>query len=181
MVRNPSSMPVTGAEINEFVRRRTSVRREMTPEEIDHFLKDGARIAVLATIRSDGSSQIRPIWYEYDSGVITMWASLDTVKLRNISRDNRVSVCVHDEIWPYRGVTVFGRVEIAFRDRSDVLPRAKKIARRYIGEAGERYVELMSDDSFVILAITPQRFGSWDNTKVAPYSSRRAVTGRRSP
>ncbi len=164
-------MKLTLEEIEEYVRRRRGVNTEMTREELEEFLK-GRSMGMLATNRRDGPPQMRPIWYDYDGGVISMWTSIDTAKLRNIMRDSRVSFCIQDEAWPYRGVTVQGRAEIIHRGRGSV-PKGQKIAHRYIGEeAGDRFVDLITDESYVILTVTPEKFASWDNTKAPPYSEK---------
>lgn len=164
-------MKLTPEEIEEYVRNREDVERKMTREEVEEFLK-GRRMGMIATNRRDGSPQMRPIWYDYDDGVIRMWTSIDTIRFRNIERDNRVSFCVHDEAWPYRGVTVQGRAEITHRGRETV-PAGKKIARRYIEEeAGNRFIDLITNESSIILTIIPEKFASWDNTKSPPYSKK---------
>ena len=55
---------------------------------------DGPRIAIVATLRPDGTPSQSIVWYARDGD--TLWLSVrpDSVKARHISRDARVSVLV---------------------------------------------------------------------------------------
>ncbi|MFQ5934537.1 MAG: PPOX class F420-dependent oxidoreductase [Dehalococcoidia bacterium] len=134
----------------------------MAPSEIDQYLR-GKRIAVIATIRRDGSPHLTSMWYGYDGETITFNPGRDSVKVRNVQRDNRVSVMVDVDEEPYKGVRIEGTAVV---EETGVREKWYDIARRYLGdEGGRKYVEENDDGNGVILRVTPQRYYSWDYSK----------------
>ncbi len=51
-----------------------------------------SRIAMVATIRPDGTPQLTPNWYRFHGGRLTMSTTKQRVKYRNLSRDPRLVV-----------------------------------------------------------------------------------------
>ena len=81
---------------------------EMSKTEIRRFLTRGTFTGKLATVKQDGSSHVVPIWFVLDKsnsrGKVAdiIFTTGDTsVKANNIQRDNRVSICVDDQIPPF--------------------------------------------------------------------------------
>ena len=88
---------------------------EMSKAEIGRFLIQGTLTGKLATVKKDGRSHVVPIWFVLDKsnskgkvGDIIFTTGDTSVKANNIQRDNRVSICVDDQIPPFSFVTVFG-------------------------------------------------------------------------
>ena len=78
---------------------------EMSKAEIGRFLMRGNFTGKLATVKKDGSSHVVPIWFVLDNcnskgkvGDIIFTTGDTSVKASNIQRDNRVSICVDDQI-----------------------------------------------------------------------------------
>jgi PPOX class probable F420-dependent enzyme len=65
------------------------------PQEIAAYL-DAPHIAVVATVRRNGTPHLTPNWYRYDGQVLTLITRNDRLKYRNLQRDNRISVCIDD-------------------------------------------------------------------------------------
>ena len=133
----------------------------MTQEELDGFLKRPL-IVSFTTINPDGYPQVTPIWYEYGGGKFYCFVGSDAVKVRNVSRNPRVALCIatHDE--PYKYVIAEGTCEIV---REGVEDRARSISTRYYGQVrGESFVkETLKADTSVLLVVTPMRLLTENN------------------
>jgi PPOX class probable F420-dependent enzyme len=88
------------------------------------------RFASLATINPDGTPQQSIMWYLLQDNQIMMNTAEGRVKVRNVRRDPRVSICIEDE---YRFVTITGRVELD-EDRERALNDIHRLAIRYHGQ-----------------------------------------------
>jgi len=112
------------------------------------------RTAVLATNRA-GAPQMTPNWYLWDGENFLISTPAWTVKVRNIRRDERVSLCIaDDESGDY--VTVYGVATVVelpdareptlellrkYREEQDVLPHWERINRD-----GDRVVILIKPE-----------------------------------
>jgi PPOX class probable F420-dependent enzyme len=75
-------------------------------------LLDGKNYAVLATLNPDGSPQTSAMWVGRDGGDLLFSTVEGRVKHRNMLRDPRVSVTVHDAADPENYVELRGRVSM---------------------------------------------------------------------
>jgi PPOX class probable F420-dependent enzyme len=72
-------------------------------------LLDGRNFAVLATVNADGSPQTSAMWVGRDGNDLLFSTIEGRLKHRNMLRDPRVSVTVHDSADPYNYVELRGR------------------------------------------------------------------------
>ena len=93
----------------------------------------GTHFAALSTLHKDGSPHTTPVWYMYDDGKFIVNTSLGRVKVKNVKRDDRVALLVHEE---YSYVLVEGRAR--FAKERDPLKDIETLAVRYRGEAEGR-------------------------------------------
>ena len=149
---------------------------EMFKAEIGRFLMQGTFTGKLGTIKKDGSSHVVPFWFVLDNrnsrgqiGDIILTTGDTSVKVQNIQRDNRVSICVDDQIPPFSFVTIFGRAKIYPYKQKEVLKWSTKIAERYMGkDNAEAYGKRNSEEGLVLVRIKPTRIiaekdiASWD-------------------
>ena len=149
---------------------------EMSKAEIGRFLMQGTFTGKLATIKKDGSSHVIPFWFVLENrnsrgqiGDIILTTGDTSVKAQNIQRDNRVSICVDDQIPPFSFVTIFGSAKIQPYKQKEVLKWATKIAERYMGkDNAEAYGKRNSEEGLVLVRIKPTRIiaekdiASWD-------------------
>jgi PPOX class probable F420-dependent enzyme len=113
--------------------------QEMTAEEYRSFLLDRARTASLATVRADGRPHVVPIWFDLDGEIFVFTAGERSVKVRNLRRDARASLCVDDEEPPFHFVLVEGTARLSVDD-PDLLYWETRIGGRYMGaELAEDY------------------------------------------
>ena len=133
------------------------MRTDLTIEDLGGFL-DRPLVAVLATLRGDGSVLLSPVWQEWRDGGFNLWLPVDDVKTRHLQRDPRATVVVAESEPPLRGVEL--RTEARLIDR-DVRATAVRIATRYVGEAkATDYVGSAEDD--VIARLEPGHLRVWD-------------------
>jgi PPOX class probable F420-dependent enzyme len=138
---------------------------EMSKAEIARFLMKGTFTGKLATIKKGGSPHVVPIWFVLDNGSsrnkigeIVFTTGDTSVKANNIQRDNRVSICVDDQIPPFSFVTIFGNAKIHPYKQKEVFKWAKKIAGRYMGKRNaEAYGRRNSEEGLVLVRIKPTR------------------------
>jgi PPOX class probable F420-dependent enzyme len=133
------------------------VRTDLTVEDLDGLL-DEPRVAVLATLRKDGSVLLSPVWHEWRGGGFDVWTGANDVKSRHLRRDPRASILVAESRYPFRGIEVRGVARIV---EDHAVETAVRIASRYIGpEKGAAYVGSGAND--VIVRLEPGDLRVWD-------------------
>ena len=149
---------------------------EMSKAEIGRFLMKATFTGKLATVKEDGSSHVVPIWFVLEKkksrdkiGNIIFTTGSTSVKAKNIQRDNRISICIDDQIPPFSFVTIFGTAKIDPYKQKEVLKWATEIAERYMGKSNaEAYGRRNSEEGLVLVRIKPTRIiaekdiASWD-------------------
>ena len=133
------------------------MRTDLSVEDLGNFL-DEPLIAVLATLRKDGSVLLSPVWHEWRDGGFHVWTGADDVKARHLRRDPRASILVAESQFPLRGVEVRCVARIVDEGAAEI---AERIASRYIGpERGAAYVG--SASNHVIIRLEPGDLRAWD-------------------
>jgi PPOX class probable F420-dependent enzyme len=114
------------------------MRTNLTLDDLDGFL-DEPLVAVLATLRSDGSVLLSPVWHEWLDGGFNLWLPADDVKTRHLRRDPRATLVVAESVDPLRGVELRTHARLVV---ANDLAVAIRIATRYVGaEKGAEYVD----------------------------------------
>lgn len=136
------------------------MRTNLNVEDLDDFL-DESLVAVLATLRKDGSVLLSPVWHEWRDGGFSVPTGAEDVKARHLRRDARASILVAESRFPLRGVEVRCVARIV---EEGAVEAAVRIASRYIGpEKGAAYVASFEDDD-VIVRLEPGDLRVWDFT-----------------
>jgi PPOX class probable F420-dependent enzyme len=138
---------------------------EMSQREIRRFLMNGTYTAKLATVKKDGSSHVVPIWFVLDRSKksarlfdIVFTTGSTSVKAKNIQRDNRVSICIDDQIPLYSFVMISGIAKIQQNDHNKLFKFARQIARRYMEKnKAEEYGKRNSTKGEVLVRIKPKK------------------------
>ena len=135
----------------------------MSQAEIDAFLH-GDRHAILATNSPSGAPQLTPVWFLYEDGRLYVSAQADTVKVRNLHRDPRASLCVDGGRGDVRYVVMTGTAALIEPGQ----PFQEEMRRRIIGkyhaseEAADRYYASVRHHPAVLIVVTPQQILSQD-------------------
>ncbi len=132
---------------------------EMTKDEIRSFLLQGTCTGKLGTINKNGTPHIVPIWFTLDDEDNILFTTGDTsVKAKNIQRNNRVRLCVDDQVPLFSFVTIDGIAEIISNEPSEVYKWAKIIAARYMGnDKAEEYGKRNSSEGELLIKIKSTR------------------------
>jgi PPOX class probable F420-dependent enzyme len=132
---------------------------EMTRGEIRNFLLQGTFTGKLGTINKNGSPHIVPIWFTLDNKNSILFTTGNTsVKAKNIQRDNRVRLCVDDQVPLFSFVTIDGIAEIISNQPSEIYKWAKIIAARYMGnDKAEEYGKRNSSEGEFLIKIKPTK------------------------
>lgn len=111
-------------------------------------LLDRPLFAHLATIGTDGTPNVNPVWTIWDGEYLRFTTTTDRRKYRNVMENPRVAVSINDPDRPYRYVEIRGVVERVDPDPSgdffDVL--ANRYGLDYeppVGDAERRVVIVM--------------------------------------
>jgi len=88
-------------------------------------------LATLATVGTDGSPQVTPLWIDMEGDDLVINTARGRVKARNVERDQRVAISVIDPGDPYNVVTVRGTVVDITTDGADA--HIDHLAKKYLG------------------------------------------------
>lgn len=121
---------------------------------LDLFQKKA--FAHLATIMSDGSPQVTPVWVDFDGTHVFFNSARGRVKDKNIRRNPRVALSIADPENPYRYLEVRGTVvEITETGADDHID---KLAKKYLGQ--DKYPYRKAGEVRVIYKIEPEKVSS---------------------
>ncbi len=136
---------------------------EMTADRIADFLAP-ARHAIIATNRVDGPPQLTPVWYLYEDGRIYVSAGAETVKVRNLRRDPRVTICIDGNREDTRYVILQGRVQIVEPNAGEQEAYRWRIIRHYHNSEADarRYHDSIRNSPSVLLVLEPDKIISQD-------------------
>lgn len=153
--------------------------KRLTRPQWERFLA-GRHVAVLATLGAEGEPVLTPIWYLYRDGALRMRTSGESVKARNVRRDQRVTLCVQDERPPYKSVTVYGRAAVEPEDEA----LTATIPRHYLGMVGgAAYLrmarEAVEQSAEVTLVVRPERVLTQDFSAETPLVGRLWLLAKR--
>ena len=123
------------------------------------FLRDNHR-AVLHTYRRDGTPQLSPVTVAVDDDGHAIVSTRETsVKVANLERDPRVSLCVFSDVFFGPWIRIDGTAEIVHLP--DALEPLIDYYRRIAGEHDdwEAYRQAMRDEQRVLFRITIDNAG----------------------
>lgn len=133
------------------------------PDEIGSFL-ERALIAKLGTISEDGSVHIAPLWFRYRDGELLFGTQEITRKIRNIHRNNQVTVLIDTTEPALQAVMIYGTAEL---DYDDVTAKRIFIFEHYMPPEMARQfaLSLASRYEQVVIRVKPERIVSFDYSK----------------
>jgi PPOX class probable F420-dependent enzyme len=134
------------------------VRTDLTVGDLGDLL-DKPLVAVLATLRADGSVLLSPVYHEWRDGGFNIWVEQQNVKARHLRRDPRATILVAESDPPLRAVEVRGSARFI---EDGVSETALRIATRYLGpEEGAADVQALRGTD-VIIRVEPGDIRAWD-------------------
>ena len=129
----------------------------MEAQDVTDFLS-GIKMAVMATINSDGSPHLSPNWYYYDGEQLFFVTTKERKKFYNLKRDPRISVCVYEPPLASDYVVVQGPAIIDdLTPTSELWETARLVVERYVISAEvEAYIERWKTEPRILVTITPE-------------------------
>ena len=126
----------------------------------DEFLKT-QKVLRLATIGSNKTPHIVPVWYMYSSKKIYIGTNTRTQKARNVKKNNKVAFSVDVGInSPIYGVMGQGNANIIL-ENNKVKQIAKKILARYFKSIQNKSAIQLLDDTNCIIEVIPEKLSTW--------------------
>ena len=130
---------------------------DLTSEQMAEFL-ERPLVAVYVTLRANGSPHAIPVWYEYTDGEFIVFTSSTFQRVKNLERDSRAAITISTHDVPYMYVSAEGPVSIT---SEGVAETGLSIARRYMGEDAQQFLDDVYDERSVLLRLTPERILTW--------------------
>ena len=116
-------------------------------------LLNGKNLVFLATIMTDGSPQVTPVWGNFENSHILINTAEGRLKHRNILRDPRVAVSVVDIKNPLDMTSIRGKVVEILPDYD--YKHADFLTMQYLGI--ENYPFKRPDEKRIVLKIEPEK------------------------
>ena len=141
----------------------------MSEGEVADFLAE-QRVVVVASNGRHGWPHLMPLWYVVREGRIWSWTYARSQKVRNLERDDRVTLQLEtgEEYQELRGVMIESRA-VLHRDIDIVAGVGAEIFTRYgSGALGDEFLEAVRAQAAkrVALEFAPTRVASWDHRKL---------------
>ena len=131
-------------------------------EPLREFVKE-PNVAVLATLRKDGSPHLTSVWYAYEDGEIKVVITPRRLKYKHVKRDPRVSLAVISFTPPYKQVIFEGKAEVTAQDGPELM---RRLSIRYYGEEDGKvysdYDEEAGQETRLVLHFKPERIIAYD-------------------
>jgi len=129
---------------------------------LETFL-DEPHVAILATLRRDGSPHQTAVWYLYEEGEIKISITEGRLKYKHVVRNPRVSVAIANHALPYKEVVFEGNAETTASGGAELF---RRLAVRYYGETdGNAYADYDSrpgQERRLALRFRPDRVMAYD-------------------
>jgi PPOX class probable F420-dependent enzyme len=127
---------------------------QLTDDQAKLF-KD-TNFAHLATIRSDGTVQVTPIWVDWDDGHIVFNTAKGRQKEKNLRRDPRLTVEVTSHMNPYQYVSVRGTAEFVEEGADELID---KLAKKYMDV--DQYPFRQEGEERITIRVTPEKIDAY--------------------
>ena len=129
----------------------------MEAQDVTNFLS-GIKMAVMATINSDGSPHLSPNWYYYDGEQLFFVTTKERKKFYNLKRDQRISVCVYEPPLASDYVVMQGPAIIDdLVPTSNLWGTARLVIERYVDAVDvDTYIERWKTEPRILVTITPE-------------------------
>lgn len=123
-------------------------------------LLDRPIVVSLATLMSDGTPQVQPVWCSFDGEHILVNTEKGRQKYRNLSRRQAATILAIDPDNNARWLEVRGRVVVETEEGAN--EHIDELARLYMGV--DKYPFHQEGDVRVLFKIEPQRVATMETT-----------------
>jgi PPOX class probable F420-dependent enzyme len=123
------------------------------PETHTDLLTTKPSFANLATLNTDGSPQVTPVWVDFDGTNVIINTAKGRVKANNLAREPRVALSISDPENPYRYLGIQGKVVEMTEQGSDA--HIDKMAKKYMGK--DTYPYRSPGEVRLLVKIAPEK------------------------
>jgi PPOX class probable F420-dependent enzyme len=102
------------------------------PEKYLDLLTEKVALANLATVMTDGTPQVTPLWFDFKDGKIRVNTARGRVKASNMSRNPNVALSIVDPANGYRYIQIRGKVVRETTDGADA--HIDSLAKKYLNK-----------------------------------------------
>jgi PPOX class probable F420-dependent enzyme len=102
------------------------------PQTHADLLTTKPSFANVATLNTDGSPQVTPVWVDFDGTHIIINTAKGRMKAKNLEREPRVAISIADPANPYRYLGIQGHVVEMTEAGGDA--HIDKMAKKYLGK-----------------------------------------------
>ena len=140
----------------------------MSKTEREAFLEE-IHVAIISIPETGRGPLTVPVWYSYDpGGEFHIWTGGDSRKAFLLRKANRISICVHQEIAPYKYVSVEGPVISMGPIHLD--RELRPLVYRYLGkDEGAQFIERLGGEQAgtgdILVRMKPERWLTEDYSK----------------
>jgi PPOX class probable F420-dependent enzyme len=107
----------------------------------------------IATLQPDGSPQVTQVWLDTDGKHVLVNTTGNAQKAKNVRRDARVAVNLHDPKNPWRVANIQGSVVESTNEGAE--QHIDELAKRYLGK--DEYPFRRPGEKRLLLKIEPKR------------------------
>jgi PPOX class probable F420-dependent enzyme len=136
----------------------------LTPEALDVLLREPI-VARLATIDDDGYPYVVPVWTEWDGTAMWLVARARSAYAAHLTARPRVALSVvRDGDAAETRALILGRAEVVAGPgplSGEMEAVARRMARRYEGADGERYIDESLAWPRILVRVVPDRIRTW--------------------
>ena len=122
------------------------------PEKFRDLFEKKA-FAQLATVMSDGTPQVTPVWCDFDGTHVRVNTAKGRIKDKNMRRNPNVALNLQDPDNPYRYLAVRGKVVDITESGAD--DHIDSLANKYLGN--DKYPFRIPEEVRVIYRIQPEK------------------------
>jgi PPOX class probable F420-dependent enzyme len=137
----------------------------LPPEALDALLRETI-VARLATIDDHGYPYVVPVWTEWDGSAMWLVARARAAYVTHLVARPKVALSIVRVDAADTRALILGRAEIVAgpgRLEGEMEAMARRMARRYEGADGDRYIDESLEWPRVLVRIAPDRVQSWDD------------------
>ena len=144
--------------------------RGLTAEEIKEFL-DGAVVARIATVDSDGFPYITSLWQEWDGEAMYIIPRAKALFIKHLLTNPNVTLSCALDSGTCTRVLMRGKAEILSGPaimEGKCLEIATRMSVRYFGPRGPEYLQGSLDRPRYLIRVVPTKITSWDGVEWHP-------------
>lgn len=131
-------------------------------------LLEGANLARLSYIGTDGRPRVVPIWFTHEGGDIIMVTGPKAEKVRAIEANGAVAISIDSSTPPYNVLLIDGDAALEHVEGMDPLYRG--IVERYLGPAADGYLNAIKVKRQVRIRTKVRSYRIFDFVRRRPKS-----------